>query len=141
MIQSHPQPLRKHWYQQHRCFGALDVATHLAEEIRQPERMIPMSIMLTVAVGLVTSLTYTIAMFFSLADFEAIVTSLTGVPILELYYQTTRSFAGAVILELFVILTGFGCLVACRKFLISSGLPSQSCVANLQVVQIHGKRD
>ncbi|KAF8602321.1 putative choline transport protein Ctr [Ceratobasidium sp. AG-I] len=98
------------------CFGALDVASHLAEEIRQPERMIPMSIMLTVAVGLVTSLAYTTAIFFSLGDFEAITTTLTGVPILELYYQTTRSFAGAVVLEMFVILTGFGCLVACHTW-------------------------
>ena len=93
----------------------MDVASHLAEEIRQPERMVPMSIMLTVAVGLVTSLTYTIAMFFSSEDFESITTTLTGVPVLELYHQTTRSFAGAVALELFVILTGFGCLVACRE--------------------------
>ncbi|KAG8726773.1 hypothetical protein FRC12_023098, partial [Ceratobasidium sp. 428] len=99
------------------CFGALDVATHLAEEIHQPERMIPKSILSTVLVGLVSSLAYCIAMFFSLSDYTSIVSSPTGVPILELYYQSMRgSFAGAAVLQVVFILTGFGCFVACHTW-------------------------
>ncbi|KAG8713548.1 hypothetical protein FRC08_013118 [Ceratobasidium sp. 394] len=99
------------------CFGALDVATHLAEEIRQPERMIPKSILLTVLVGLVSALAYCIAMFFSISDYTSVVSSSTGVPILELYYQSMRqNFAGTVVLQLIFILTGFGCFVACHTW-------------------------
>jgi choline transport protein len=88
----------------------------MAEEIHQPERMIPRSIMATIAIGLVSSLTYTIAMVFSISDFEAVTGSATGVPILELYYQATGSLAGAVGLHVLFLLTGFGCLIGCRKF-------------------------
>lgn len=98
----------------HRCYAALDVATHMAEEIHQPERMIPKSIMITVPIGLVSSLAYTIAMCFSLSDFEAVTAPVTGVPILQLYYQATNSFGGAVGLHLMFLLTGFGCLIGCR---------------------------
>ncbi|KAG9081813.1 hypothetical protein FRC07_014409, partial [Ceratobasidium sp. 392] len=76
--------------------------------------MIPKSILSTVFVGLVTSLAYCIAMFFSLSDYTSVVSSPTGVPILELYYQSMRqSFAGAAVLQVIFILTGFGCFVAC----------------------------
>ncbi|CAE6442432.1 unnamed protein product [Rhizoctonia solani] len=98
------------------CFGALDVATHMAEEIHQPERMIPKSIMVTVLIGLVSSLTYAIAMVFSIADFEAVTGSATGVPILELYYQATGSLAGAIGLHVLFLLTGFGCLIGCHSW-------------------------
>ncbi|QRV80420.1 amino acid permease [Ceratobasidium sp. AG-Ba] len=98
------------------CFGALDVATHLAEEIHQPERMIPKSILCTVLVGLVSAVTYCVAMFFSLSDYTSVVNSPTGVPILELYYQSMKHrFAGAAVLQVLFILTGFGCFVACRE--------------------------
>ncbi|CAE6495199.1 unnamed protein product [Rhizoctonia solani] len=98
------------------CFAALDVATHMAEEIHQPEQMIPRSILVTVLIGLISSLTYTIAMVFSIADFEAVTGSATGVPILELYHQATGSLAGAVGLQVLFLLTGFGCLIGCHSW-------------------------
>ncbi|CAE6416624.1 unnamed protein product [Rhizoctonia solani] len=98
------------------CFAALDVATHMAEEIHQPERMIPRSILITVLIGLVSSLTYTIAMIFSIADFEAVTGSSTGVPILELYHQATGSLAGAIGLQVLFLLTGVGCLIGCHSW-------------------------
>ncbi|CAE6451892.1 unnamed protein product [Rhizoctonia solani] len=98
------------------CFAALDVATHMAEEIHQPERMIPKSILVTVLIGLVSSLTYTIAMVFSITDFEAVTGSATGVPILELYHQATGSLAGAIGLHVLFLLTGFGCLIGCHSW-------------------------
>lgn len=87
----------------------------MAEEIHQPEHMIPKSIMITVLIGLVSSLCYTIAMCFSISDLKGVTGSTTGVPILELYYQATRRFGGTVGLHILFLLTGFGCLVACRK--------------------------
>ncbi|CAE6406507.1 unnamed protein product [Rhizoctonia solani] len=98
------------------CFAALDVVTHMAEEIHEPERMIPRSILATIVIGLVSSLTSTIAMVFSIADFEAVTGSATGVPILELYYQATGSLAGAVGLHVLFLLTGIGCLIGCHSW-------------------------
>ncbi|CAE6428637.1 unnamed protein product [Rhizoctonia solani] len=97
-------------------FACLDVPTHLAEEVPQPERMIPLSILATVGIGLVSSLGYSIAVFFSISDLEGITGTVTGVPILELYHQATRSVAGATVLQVLIVLTGLGCLTACHTW-------------------------
>ncbi|KAF2839836.1 choline transporter [Patellaria atrata CBS 101060] len=94
-------------------FACLDCATHLAEEVHRPERMIPIAILGTVAIGFITSWTYSIAMFFSIVgDFNELVATPTLVPILELFYRATSSKAGAIALESLILATGFGCLVA-----------------------------
>ncbi|KAL8924220.1 MAG: hypothetical protein Q9208_004184 [Pyrenodesmia sp. 3 TL-2023] len=97
-------------------FACLDCATHLSEEIRRPERMIPVAILGTVAIGFVTSWTYSIALFFSMTDIEGLTGTSTLVPILALFYQALRSKAGAIVLEALIIATGLGCLMACHTW-------------------------
>ncbi|KAF2202089.1 amino acid transporter-like protein [Delitschia confertaspora ATCC 74209] len=114
-------------------FACLDCATHLAEEVHRPEKMIPIAIMGTVAIGFVTSWFFSISMFFSIVgDFSAISQSPTGVPILELFSQALRlNKGGAIFLETLIIATGLGCLVAshtwqsrlCWSFARDRGLP------------------
>ncbi|PYH45763.1 putative choline transport protein Ctr [Aspergillus saccharolyticus JOP 1030-1] len=97
-------------------FACLDSATHLAEEVPQPERNIPIAIMATVGIGFVTAWFYCVAMFFSIQDLDALLNSSTGVPILELYYQALSNKAGAIVLETLLIVTGMGCLIACHTW-------------------------
>lgn len=97
-------------------FSCLDTAVHMAEEIQQPERMIPIAICGTVGIGFVTSWFFIISMMFSLNNFDAIAATYTGVPILELFYQALQSRAGAIVLEVLVMLTGLGCLLACHTW-------------------------
>jgi choline transport protein len=112
-------------------FMCLDCATHMAEEVARPERNIPIAIMGTVAIGFVTSWFYVISMFFSLSDFQSLLSTPTGVPILELYHQALGSKAGAIVLEALVITTGMGCQIAshtwqsrlCWSFARDRGLP------------------
>ncbi|KAF2263462.1 amino acid transporter [Lojkania enalia] len=113
-------------------FACLDCATHLAEEVHRPERMIPIAIMGTVAIGFVTSWFFSMSMFFSIVgDFSNISTSSTGVPILELFFQALGNRGGAIFLEALIIATGLGCLVAshtwqsrlCWSFARDRGLP------------------
>lgn len=92
------------------AFACLDCATHLAEEVHQPERMIPWAIMGTVVIGFVTGWTFSLAMFFSMGDATELANS--SVPILQLFYQALRDTRGAIALESLVIATGFGCLIA-----------------------------
>lgn len=113
------------------CFSCLDCATHMAEEAHEPERKIPIAIMGTVAIGFVTSFTYVIAMFFSLNNFEAILSSNTGVPIIDIYYQALESKAGALVLSTMFLLTAWGCNISgqtwmarlCWSFCRDGGLP------------------
>ncbi|PWY86488.1 amino acid transporter [Aspergillus sclerotioniger CBS 115572] len=97
-------------------FACLDSATHLAEEVPQPEKNIPIAIMTTVGLGFVTAWFYCVAMFFSITDLDALLNSATGVPILELYYQALRNRAGAIVLETLLVVTGMGCLIACHTW-------------------------
>lgn len=112
-------------------FSCLDCATHMAEEILDPERKIPLSIMLTVVIGFVTSFCYSIAMFFLITDLDAILNSTTGVPIMDIFYQCVNNKAGAIVLEVLIVLTAIGCNIAshtwqarlCWSFSRDNGLP------------------
>jgi choline transport protein len=98
------------------AFACLDCATHMAEEVPRPERMIPIAIMGTIAIGFTTSWFYSMSMFFSLNNFDAIVHTATYVPILELFYQALQSKAGAIALESLIMATGIGCQIACHTW-------------------------
>ncbi|RPB27571.1 amino acid transporter [Terfezia boudieri ATCC MYA-4762] len=97
-------------------FSCLDSATHLAEEVANPERVIPIAIMGTVAIGFITAFSYSIAMFFCMNNLSELVATPTLVPILELYRQATGSVSGATGLEFLVCLTGLGCQIACHTW-------------------------
>lgn len=121
------------------AFACLDCATHMAEEVQHPERMIPIAIMGTVAIGFLTSWFYSIAMFFSMNDLDALFTTTTKVPILELFHQALRSRAGAVVLEIMIIVTGMGCQIAshtwqsrlCWSFARDRGLPGSKWLSKI----------
>ncbi|KAK8169142.1 amino acid/polyamine transporter I [Phyllosticta citrichinensis] len=122
------------------AFACLDCATHLSEEVARPERMIPIAIMGTVAIGFVTSWFYAISMFFSIVGpFQDLVDTSTGVPILELFHAALGSKAGAIVLEAFIIATGIGCLIAshtwqsrlCWSFARDRGVPGHAYLSKV----------
>ncbi|KAI9675293.1 MAG: hypothetical protein M1817_001196 [Caeruleum heppii] len=121
-------------------FACLDAATHLAEEIHRPEKMIPIAIMGTVAIGFTTSWFYSVAMFFSMNNLEGLVEGTdTSVPILQLFFQALRNKAGAIVLECLIMLTGVGCQIAshtwqarlCWSFARDRGLPGSRYLAHV----------
>ena len=96
--------------------------------------MIPIAILGTVAIGFVTSWTYSIALFFSMNDVDNLVDTSTGVPILALFYQAIGSKGGAIALEALIMVTGIGCQIAshtwqsrlCWSFARDGGIPFSS---------------
>lgn len=120
-------------------FACLDAATHMAEEVSQPERSIPIAIMGTVAIGFTTAWCFVISMFFSLNDFEGVLESPTGVPILELFHQALGSRAGAIALEALILTTGMGCQISshtwqsrlCWSFARDRGLPGHQWLSKI----------
>ncbi|XBW34965.1 hypothetical protein QEN19_000530 [Hanseniaspora menglaensis] len=98
-------------------FSCLDAATHMAFEVENPERIIPLSILGTVAIGFVTSLVFVISMFFCIQDLDAVLNSSTGFPILEIFHQAlNHSKAGAIVLGCLILMTSFGCVIACHTW-------------------------
>ena len=111
----------------------------MAEEVAKPEKMIPIAIMGTVAIGFVTSWFYSVAMFFSMQDLDGLFTTATSVPILELFHQSLGVKAGAIVLESLIIATGIGCQIAshtwqsrlCWSFARDKGLPFGNYLAKV----------
>ncbi|CCD26683.1 Hnm1p NDAI_0I01140 [Naumovozyma dairenensis CBS 421] len=97
-------------------FSCLDCATHMAFEVEKPERVIPIAILSTIAIGFITSFCYVISMFFSLRDLDSILKSTTGAPILDIYNQALGNKAGAIILGCMILFTSFGCVIACHTW-------------------------
>ncbi|AET37961.1 Hnm1p Ecym_2212 [Eremothecium cymbalariae DBVPG len=97
-------------------FSCLDCATHMAFEVEKPETVIPTAILGTVAIGFLTSIVYCIAMFFSIRDLDGILSSTTGAPILDIYYQASGSKACAIVLGSLVLLTSFTCVTSCHTW-------------------------
>ena len=121
------------------AFACLDCATHLAEEVHRPEKMIPIAIMGTVAIGFVTSWFFSISMFFSMQDLDGLFSTETGVPILQLFYQAVASKAGAIVLESLIIATGVRCFIAshtsqsrlCWSFARDGGVPFSAFLSHV----------
>lgn len=121
------------------AFNGLDAATHMAEEVLHPEKAIPIAIIGTVIVGFVTAWLFGIAMMFSIKDFDAVSSTPTGVPILELFDQALSNKAGAIVLCSLIVLTGCGCLIAshtwqarlCWSFARDDGLPGSKYLSRV----------
>jgi len=124
------------------AFACLDCATHMAEEVARPEKMIPIAIMGTVAIGFTTAWFYCISMFFSMRNLDLLFNTPTAVPILELFHQALRSKAGAIVLESLIMATGIGCLIAshtwqsrlCWSFARDRGLPFSNFLSHVHPV-------
>lgn len=112
-------------------FSCLDSASHLAEEVHGADRVIPIAILGTVTIGMVTSLSYSIAMFFSVRNLDEIINHGTGLPILDIYHQALNNKAGALCLGVLIFITGCGCTISshtwqarlCWSFSRDNGLP------------------
>jgi choline transport protein len=121
------------------AFNGLDCATHIAEEVEHPERVIPIAILGTVGIGFVTAWIFGIGMMFSIQDFDGVSSTSTGVPILELFFQSLGNKAGAIVLCSLIIITGCGCLIAshtwqarlCWSFARDHGLPCSKFLARV----------
>ncbi|OLL25434.1 Choline transport protein [Neolecta irregularis DAH-3] len=94
------------------AFSCLDAATHMAEEIPQPERNVPKALIGTVFIGMASAFFYSVTMFFSTKDIVSVIDTPTGFPAVELYYQALGARGGAVIMGCMVVVTGVGCLIA-----------------------------
>ncbi|KAG7107530.1 Choline transport protein like [Verticillium longisporum] len=77
-----------------------DVVLHMTEEMPNPSRDAPRAMVYAIAVGGVTGLAFILVMLFCLTDPATVLASPTGMPIVELILQATKSRAGTCVLTL-----------------------------------------
>ncbi|KAJ9314202.1 hypothetical protein DTO271D3_5431 [Paecilomyces variotii] len=75
--------------------GGLDGITHITEEMPNPGRNAPLALACTLIIAFVTGLTYMLSLMFSVQDYSTLADSPTGLPLAEIFRQTTQSRGGA----------------------------------------------
>lgn len=85
------------------CLCLYDAPAHMSEELMNAARDAPRAMVLSIFIGIVTGLTFIIALLFSLSDLEGVADTATGLPIVEVFNQAVGK-TGAIVLTSFVIL-------------------------------------
>ncbi|GAA6040312.1 hypothetical protein JCM8097_009414 [Rhodosporidiobolus ruineniae] len=80
----------------------VDALSHMVEEIPQAHLNIPKAMVLAVVVSCASSFVFLMVLLFVLTDVDKVISSPAGV-LLEIFYQSTGSVAGAICLEVFPI--------------------------------------
>lgn len=89
--------------------GVPDVVSHLAEEIPNPSRNVPIAIGLQMGIGFITGFAYLVSIMYAINDYDALFE--VAYPIAEIYRQGTGSAAGAIGLLMLALICVTICLV------------------------------
>ncbi|KAJ6094544.1 hypothetical protein N7467_002057 [Penicillium canescens] len=90
------------------AFGAAGACVHIAEEIPNPSRKVPLVINLTILLGVITLVPWIIAMTCVVQDMEAVQSAF--LPSLELFYQGTGSRPAAAFLQVYLTILYYTCV-------------------------------
>ncbi|KAF1915841.1 GABA permease [Ampelomyces quisqualis] len=72
-----------------------DAPAHMTEEIKNARKQAPRAIILSVYIGFFTGFVWLIALCFCIGDLETTAGTATGVPVIEIMFNSTGSIAGA----------------------------------------------
>ncbi|KAG5761389.1 hypothetical protein H9Q72_010493 [Fusarium xylarioides] len=111
------------------CFAANGAVTHIAEELPNPGRKLPQVLNMSMAMGVVIVIPWTVAMLYSIKDLSAVQSSF--LPSFEVFYQATGSKAAATGLQAYLTFLYYTCIpsqwVTCSRitwaFARDQGLP------------------
>ena len=81
-----------------------DAPAHMTEEMRNASREAPKAIVMSVIIGSVTGFVFLVAVCFCIGDIEATAGSTTGVPLIEIFYNSTGSKVGTCFLSSMIVL-------------------------------------
>ncbi|KAF5989497.1 choline permease [Fusarium bulbicola] len=111
------------------CFAGNGAVTHIAEELPSPGRKLPQVLNMSIAMGIVIVVPWTVAMLYSINDLAAVQSSF--LPSFEVFYQSTGSKAAATGLQAYLTFLYYTCIpsqwVTCSRitwaFARDQGLP------------------
>ena len=92
------------------AMGTPDSCSHLAEEIPNPSKYVPIAVAMQYAIGFFTGLAYLIAILYAINDYNALFSS--TFPIAEIYRQATNNTAGTIGLLVLLLLPTIICVVS-----------------------------
>ncbi|KAL1967170.1 hypothetical protein VTN77DRAFT_3461 [Rasamsonia byssochlamydoides] len=124
------------------CFGmcCYDAPSHMTEEMKSASREAPKAIILSVALGAVTGLAFLLTLCFCIGDINETANTSTGVPVIQIFYDSTGSKVGACFLAsmvaVIVITAGNSLLAegsrAVYAFARDNGLPFSKALSKVE---------
>lgn len=93
--------------------GAFDGVLHMSDEVKNPQTRIPQSMIYAIVINGSMALAFMIVVLFTLGDLQTVLYTKTGYPIIEMFYQATRSKVGATVLMSMLIFNGLVSLFSC----------------------------
>ena len=96
-------------------FLGSDCGAHLCEEIPNPAKNVPKVILYPLVMGLATAFPFAVSLMYAITDLDAVLGTVTGLPLIEIYHQGTGSYAAASVLLALFAFCFFGDLVANGK--------------------------
>ena len=91
------------------AFGANDAVIHIAEEMKDPERKLPLAMNLTMIIGFITTFPLLFVMMLSMADIDAVLKS--TLPYAELFRQITDNRAITTFIMCWITIVLFSALI------------------------------
>ncbi|MCJ1437305.1 hypothetical protein MMC27_006691 [Xylographa pallens] len=94
-----------------------DAPAHMTEEMKNASREAPKAIIMSVYIGAVTGFIFLISICFCIGDINATAGSATGVPLIQIFFDSTNSVVGACFLASLITVI----VLVCAMFLLAEG--------------------
>ncbi|KAL8997684.1 MAG: hypothetical protein Q9169_003091 [Polycauliona sp. 2 TL-2023] len=82
-----------------------DCAVHMAEEVKDASRTLPKAILWGASINAILGYLAVFTLCFTMTDIDRLITSETGSPFLQLFYDVTKSNAGTAVMAAIIIIT------------------------------------
>ncbi|KAI9723254.1 MAG: hypothetical protein M1812_001136 [Candelaria pacifica] len=94
-----------------------DSPAHMTEEMKNASKEAPKAILMTVYIGFITGFVFLITLSFCIGDIGTTALTLTGVPLIQIFYDSTNSVVGSCLLtSLITVIT-----LVCSNGLMAAG--------------------
>jgi amino acid transporter len=120
-----------------------DGCVHMAEEVRNASRNIPRAFVYTLLINGIMAFVFMVVSLYCITDLDSVLDSPTGFPIIEIFYQATKSRAAATIMDVMMMsiqVTCSFCLLAAASRLAWSfsreeGFPGAKTLAKVSLAR------
>ncbi|KLO20098.1 amino acid transporter [Schizopora paradoxa] len=125
-----------------------DAPAHMTEEMHNASREAPKAIIMSVYIGAITGFIFLISICFCIGDLQATALTPTGVPLIQIFFDSTGSHAGACVLASLITVISIFCAAALQAegsrslyaFARDRGLPFSDFWSKVHVSGKGGKR-
>ncbi|EJD04196.1 amino acid transporter [Fomitiporia mediterranea MF3/22] len=89
-----------------------DAPAHMTEEMKNASREAPKAIIMSVYIGAVTGFIFLISICFCIGNIDATASTPTGVPLIQIFFDSTQSTVGSCFLATLITIIGLFCAAA-----------------------------